>query len=203
MVWILQKSLHGLRGAPRRWQDHLEQILKKCGFVPNMLGTCLWTHTTKRVSLVFHVDDLLLAGTHEIIKEVLAELSRDVELKSSEVTTKPTRYLGRTLVKTKEGTTSKLMLRMWKAKSSPTLRWERRETDEKEMPASEQRVCRQLVGKLLWIDRADLRCAMEKASSSLGRASGTDMRNIESILRCLRGNPGTMTVRRRHSIWKL
>ena len=25
-------------------------------------------------------------------------------------------------------------------KSSPTLRWERRETDEKEMPASEQRV---------------------------------------------------------------
>ena len=67
-----------------------------------MLGTCLWTHTTKRVSLVFHVDDLLLAGTHEIIKEVLAELSPDVELKSSEVTTKPTRYLGRTLVKTKE-----------------------------------------------------------------------------------------------------
>ena len=67
-----------------------------------MHGTCLWTHTTKRVSLVFHVDDLLLAGTHQIIKEVLAELSRDVELKSSEVTTKPTRYLGRTLVKTKE-----------------------------------------------------------------------------------------------------
>ena len=49
------------------------------------------------------MDDLLLAGTHQIIKEVLAELSRDVELKSSEVTTKPTRYLGRTLVKTMEG----------------------------------------------------------------------------------------------------
>ena len=78
------------------------QILRKCGFVPNMLDTCLWTHTTKRVSLAFHVDDLLLAGTHQIISEVLAELRRDLELKSSEVTTKPTRYLGRTLVKTKE-----------------------------------------------------------------------------------------------------
>ena len=41
-------------------------------------------HTTKRVSLVFHVDGLLLAGTHQIISEVLAELSRDLELTSSE-----------------------------------------------------------------------------------------------------------------------
>ena len=45
-------------------------------------------------------------------------------------------------------------------KSSPALRWERRQKDEKLMPASEQRVYRQHVGKLLWIDRADLRCAM-------------------------------------------
>ena len=36
-------------------------------------------------------------------------------------------------------------------KSSPTLRWERRET-----VANEQRVYRQLVGQLLWIDRTDL-----------------------------------------------
>ena len=55
--------------------------------------------------------------------------------------------------------------------SSPTLRWERREKDEKEMPASERRVYRQLARKLVWIDRADLRCAMEKAPSSLGRAA--------------------------------
>ena len=64
------------------------------------------------------------------------------------------------------------MLRMWKSmleefnmsalKRSPTLRRERLEKDEKEMPASEQRVYRQLVGKLLWIDRADLHCAMGK-----------------------------------------
>ena len=102
MICKLQKSLCGLRIAPRRWQDHLEQILRKCGFVPIMLNTCLWTRTTRRVSFVFHVDDLLLAGTHQIIQEVLAELSRDLELKSSEVTMKPTRYLGRTLVKTKK-----------------------------------------------------------------------------------------------------
>ena len=34
VIWKRQKSLHGLRSAPRRGQDHLEQILRKCGFVP-------------------------------------------------------------------------------------------------------------------------------------------------------------------------
>ena len=99
---------------------------------------------------MFLVDDLLLAGTHQIISEVLAELSRDLELKSSEVTTKLTRYLGRTLVKTEEGhnfgvdaSYAESMVaefNMSALKSSPTLKWERRETDEKDMPASEQRV---------------------------------------------------------------
>ena len=112
------------------------------------------------------MDDLLLAGTHQIISEVLAELSRDLELKSGEVTTKPTRYLGRTLAKINEynfgvdASHAESMLEefnMSALKSSPTLRWERRETDEKEMPASEQRVYLQLVGKLLencyrWIE---------------------------------------------------
>ena len=79
-------------------------------------------------------------------------------------------------------------------KSTPTLRWERREKDEKEMLASEESVYRQLLGKLLWIDRAELRCAMGKASSSLGRASDADVRNIQSILRYFRGNAGIMTV---------
>ena len=102
VVWKLQKSLYGLRSAPRRWQNRVEQIHRKCGFVPNMLHICLCTRTTKRVSVVFHVDDLLLVGTHQIIKEILTELSRKLELKSSEVPTKPKRYLGRTLVKTKE-----------------------------------------------------------------------------------------------------
>ena len=102
VIWKLQKSLYGLRTAPRRWQDHLEDILKNCGFVANMLDTCLWTHPSKRVSLVFHVDDLLLAGTRQTVTDILSEPKRDLEPKSSEVTTKPTRCLRRTLVRTKE-----------------------------------------------------------------------------------------------------
>ena len=41
VICKLQNSLYGLRSAPRLWQDHLGQILRKCGFVPNMLDTYL------------------------------------------------------------------------------------------------------------------------------------------------------------------
>ena len=69
------------------------------------------------------------------------------------------------------------------------LRRERRANDEEELPQSEQRVYRQLVGKLLWIDRADMRCAMRKASSSLRRTSDMYMKNVDAILRYLRDKP--------------
>ena len=118
------------------------------------------------------MDDLLSAGTHQIIKGILTELSRDLELKSSEVTTKPTRYLGRTQSSTCPRSHCDGNVRQ----------------SEKEMPAREESVYRQLVGKLLWIDRADLRCSLGKTSSSLGRGSVADMRNIKSILRHPRGN---------------
>ena len=31
-VWLLRKSLYGLRGAPRHWQDHLANVLENKGF---------------------------------------------------------------------------------------------------------------------------------------------------------------------------
>ena len=89
------ESLHGLRSAPRRCQDHLEQIFTSCGFVPkHVLDTCLCTHTTKRVSLEFHVDDLLLAGTHQIIKEILTGLSRDLKAQDQRGDDKTNALLG-------------------------------------------------------------------------------------------------------------
>ena len=109
--------------------------------------------------------DLLLAGTHQIIKEVLTELGRDLELKSSEVTTKPTRP-GKNERKYNLGVDAscvEIMLEevnMSALKNSPTLRRERRVTDEKEMLASEPRFHRPIVGRLVWIDRADMRCAL-------------------------------------------
>ena len=88
-------------------QDHLGDIWRTFSESASLSQTCLTlgcglTPTT-RVSLVSHVDDLLLSETRQTVPEILSELKRDSDLKSSEVTTKPTRHLGRTLVRTKEG----------------------------------------------------------------------------------------------------
>ena len=140
-----------------------------------MLDTCLWTHTTKRVSLVFHVDDLLLAATHHN-KEILTELSRHLELQSGDDKTnaQPGHKLGK---KRRSATILELMLPMWNAcwrsSTSPRSRVHQHcdGNAEKEMSASEQRVYRQLVGKLLWIDRADLRCAIADLRCAIEKAS--------------------------------
>ena len=87
-----------------------------------------------------------------MISEVLAELSRDLELKSSEVTTKQTRHLGRTLVKTAEEVVESMLglFNMSALRSSPTLKWERRETDEKEMLASADNLLENCCGLTEW-----------------------------------------------------
>ena len=72
------------------WQEHLESILTTAGFVSTPLEPCLWTNAGKRTALAYHVDDLLMVGgTRQAIKEVLAELSADLEIVASEVTSKP------------------------------------------------------------------------------------------------------------------
>ena len=79
----------------------MAEILSQCGNVSNMVDSYLWTHPSKRVPLVLHDDDLLLAGRRQSVTEILSELKRDLELQRSEVMTKTTQYLGRTLVRTK------------------------------------------------------------------------------------------------------
>ena len=126
-----------------------------------MLDTCVCTHPTKRVSLVFHVDDLLLARTRQMVTEILSELRGDLELKSSEVTTKPTlpgtnpcKNKGRVLTLESEASCVQDMLEefnMSALESTLALRWDCRETDEVGPPANEQKVYRHLVGKLLRI----------------------------------------------------
>ena len=39
VIWKLRKSLYVLRSAPRRWQDHLEDIISKCVFLSQICST--------------------------------------------------------------------------------------------------------------------------------------------------------------------
>ena len=160
MIWKVQKSVYVLSSAPRCWQDHLGDILRK-SVLSQHACTCLWTHPTKRVSLAFPLTICFWPERARLSQKSTPQLRRDLELKSSELTTKPTRYLGRTLVRTKEvynfGSDASCVqdmleeFNMSALESTPSLRWDCRETDEVGLPANEQKVYRHLVGKLLRI----------------------------------------------------
>ena len=169
-MWKLQKSLYGLSSAPKRWQEHLKSILTKVGSLRNSLTHASGQTRTKRLALALHIDELLRTGRHPSITEVPAEFEQDHEIVVNEVKTKLTRYLGRALTKTKEGgrfgVDAGVCFEQARAHQHCVGK------DEKLTSRSCLHVNRQSTdsswGKLLWIDRADLPCAMVNASSKLG-----------------------------------
>ena len=124
------------------------------------------------------MDDLLLAGTHQVISELLTEMSPDLQLKKQRRDDKNRRATwDKTLVKDKGSvTTSELMLRVRKRKTERVQHGPRsrahqhcdgntvRQMGKRCLQANEGVLPTACCKNCLWIDRADLRCAMVEAS---------------------------------------
>ena len=72
-VCKLQKSLYGLKKAPRAWYTHLKTFLQGLGFTCCVPDTILFTrHSTHgTVILLIYVDDIIIRGsTAALIQDV-------------------------------------------------------------------------------------------------------------------------------------
>ena len=74
-------------------------------------------------------------------------------------------------------------------KGSNTLRFEKPDDNDTILDESGQRRHRQLLGRLLWLDRPDIRNAVCQSSTHVGTATTRDEINIKRLLRYLIGNP--------------
>ncbi|CAI7892831.1 unnamed protein product [Closterium sp. NIES-54] len=93
-VCKLEKSLYGIKQAPRLWQQHLHARLIRIGFLqlPHDQGMYRLTKGTDYILLIVYVDDLLYIGsTDDITTWFEGELQRDLTLT---VATTVTQYLG-------------------------------------------------------------------------------------------------------------
>ncbi|CAI7899672.1 unnamed protein product [Closterium sp. NIES-54] len=93
-VCQLQKSLYGIKQAPRLWQQHLHARLVRIGFcqLPHDQGMYRLTKGTNYILLIVYVDDLLYIGsTDDITTWFEGELQQDLTLT---VATTVTQYLG-------------------------------------------------------------------------------------------------------------
>ncbi|CAI7933470.1 unnamed protein product [Closterium sp. NIES-54] len=93
-VCQLEKSLYGIKQAPRLWQQHLHARLIRIGFLqlPHDQGMYQLTKGTNYILLIVYVDNLLYIGsTDAITTRFEGELQRDLTLT---VATTVTQYLG-------------------------------------------------------------------------------------------------------------
>ena len=129
----------------------------------------------------------------------LQELSQDMTMRWSMVTDKPQEFLGRSLCRTPRGYTfgvsSDCVTKLCKdfgfdeLKGSNTLSFEKPDDNDTILNDSGQRRHRQFLGRLLWLDRPDIKNAVCQLSTHVGTATTRDKINIKRLLRYLIGNP--------------
>ena len=156
-------------------------------------------NTELDICIGVHVDDMLAVGASELTKNLLQELSKDMTMCWGMVTDKPQEFLGRSLCRTvqgyKFGASWDYVTQLCKdfgfgeLKGSNTLSFEKLDDSDTIQDESGQRRHRQLLGRLLWLDRLDIKNAVCQLSTHVGTATTRDEINIKRLLRYLIGNP--------------
>ena len=145
-----------------------------------------------------HVDHMLAVGPIDLTKNLLQELSKDMTKRWGMVTDKPQEFLGRSLYRTPQGYTfgvsSDYVTKLCKdfgfgeCKGSNTLNYEKLDDNDTILDESGQRRHRQLLGRLLWSDRLDIKNAVCQLFTHVCTATTRDEINIKRLLRYLIGN---------------
>ena len=108
VVAVLNKSLYGLRDAPKIWQQHIAAVLKEAGFAESPTTVGAFRHKERCLILVAHVDDVMATGSLEDLMWLKATLEAEYDLKSSILSPAHEQtgtFLQRTIKWTKEGLT--------------------------------------------------------------------------------------------------
>eukprot|EP00971_Amphidinium_carterae_P184990 3673053-Amphidinium_carterae.1 len=75
----LNKQLYGLRDSPQKFQLHLSAILRQLGLRQLRCDQCVYRNDN--ITVMVYVDDLLLLGEDDKIKEFLEQLRQQLDLK--------------------------------------------------------------------------------------------------------------------------
>ena len=65
VIGRLNTAMYGTRNAPLSWQQHLGEHLRNMGFTSGVANPCVPRHPLRDISLVFHVDDILVSADPE------------------------------------------------------------------------------------------------------------------------------------------
>src|SRR5260370_12293587 len=91
-IWVLKKSLYGLKQSGKAWNDKIHDILTSMGFSHCVSDQCIYIYNLDDIycALALYVDDILLACNSE---SFLDNLKSGLKLNFGIVELGPTRYL--------------------------------------------------------------------------------------------------------------
>jgi hypothetical protein len=208
-VWVLEKALYGLRGAPKYWQDHLVGFLVKQGFdrlTSDSAVFVLRSGNQPKLIVVAHVDDLSIVGDLSDRLKLIEALKGEFTLKHCthvEREGDEAVFVGKKLVKVKGGFAVRTV-REYVEKLVKELGLGRAAAKPAATPggvsallpneaeflcAEEHSLFRRHVGQLLWLssERPDVQFAVKRLSQVLTAPTVADLQSLKRLGRYLLG----------------
>lgn len=98
-VCLLNKSLYGLRQAPRQWHAKFDSFMREFGLKPTNADSCVYTSKNDELLVALYVDDGLVFGKSKMeIDKLLKAMQQQFEITSSDATC----YLGVEIIRNRE-----------------------------------------------------------------------------------------------------
>ena len=100
-LWLIKKAMNGMRTASKDFGDLVADVMKEIQFERGKADPQIYKDTKSQAAIVFHVDDPILAASHQQTALVWNRIGEHMLLKAHEVMThdRPIKYLSRQYLK--------------------------------------------------------------------------------------------------------
>ena len=100
-LWLIKKAMNGMRTASKDFGDLVADVMKEILFERGKAYPQIYKDTKSQAAIVFHVDDPILAASHQQTAFVWNRVGEHMLLKAHEVMTpdRPIKYLSRQYLK--------------------------------------------------------------------------------------------------------
>lgn len=203
-VCKLNKSIYGLKQAPKNWNEKFSKFLKSLGFENTDDDPCVYYNEDRSMIIALFVDDGLIAGTNtdEMI-QVLEKLNREFEVTFDIASNNRLSYLGMQIQNDSSGIfvnqsqyTQRILQRfkfdMLNPASTPMERG--MVTDEGNLinnkPLEKSEPYREVIGSLLYlatISRPDISFAINYLSRSCSKPMISHWKMVKRVFQYLKG----------------
>ena len=86
-LWLIKKAMNGMRTASKDFGDLVADVMKELQFERGKADPQIYKDTKSQAAIVFHVDDPILAASHQQTALVWNRIGKHMLLKSHEVMT--------------------------------------------------------------------------------------------------------------------